>query len=254
MAKNNVLVDSRDGAVLAEELELMRAEIEVAKAEAVAVKADAAAIKADADATKAEAEALLAEAEALMAEAKAMKAEAEALMAEAEAIRAEAAMQMSAKKLNVSDQGGHNSATYGSTHLIRSPQETRSVSEVTGSIAIASMADDEKLPKDRIVLYHDEYKTYGVTNFRTTAVKGSGWREDVYFDITGEFDAKTKNCLLMVIMVFNAKDELIGVDFDERIEEERKRHKTYSTRISLPNDERISRIEVRIINDPVSVE
>lgn len=254
MAGKNVIVDSRDGVVLAEELELMRAEIEVAKAEAVVVKADAAAIKADAEATKAEAEALMAEAEALMAEAKAMKAEAEALMSEAEAIRAEVAMQMSANKSNVGDQSGQKGANYGSTHIIRSPQETRSVAEVTGSIAIASMADDEKLPKDRIVLYHDEYKTYGVTNFRTTAVKGSGWREDVYLDITGEFDAKTKNCLLMVIMVFNSNNVLIGVDFDERIEEERKRHKTYSTRISLPVDENVSRIEVRIINDPVSVE
>lgn len=254
MAKDNVFVGSTDGAVLAEELELMRAELEVVKAEAVAVKADAAAIKADADATKAEAEALMAEAEAFMAEAKAMKAEAEALMSEAETIRAEAMMQNAARKSNIGDQTGYNRSNFGSTHITRPPQETRPVSEVTGSIAIASMADDEKLPKDRIVLYHDEYKTHGVTNFRTTAVKGSGWREDVYFDITGEFDAKTKNCLLMVIMIFNANDELIGVDFDERIEEERKRHKTYSTRISLPNDEHISRIEVRIINDPVSVE
>lgn len=252
MAKDNVF--ATDGEVLAEELELMKAELEVVKAEAVAIKADAAAIKADADATKAEAEALMAEAEALMAEAKAMRAEAEVLKAEAETIRDEATIQVAARKSTINGQTGCNSSDFRSTHIARPPQETRSVSEVTGSVALASMADDEKLPKDRIVLYHDEYKTYGVTNFRTTAVKGSGWREDVYFDITGEFDAKTKNCLLMVIMVFNENNELIGVDFDERIEEERKRHKTYSTRISLPNDENVSRIEVRIITDPVSVE
>lgn len=252
MAKDNVF--ATDGEVLAEKLELMKAELEVVKAEAVAIKADAAAIKADADATKAEAEALMAEAEALMAEAKAMRAEAEALKAEAETIRDEATIQVAARKATINVQTGCNSSDFRSTHITRPPQETCSVSEVTGSVALASMADDEKLPKDRVVLYHDEYKTYGVTNFRTTAVKGSGWREDAYFDITGEFDAKTKNCLLMVIMVFNENNELIGVDFDERIEEERKRHKTYSTRISLPNDENVSRIEVRIINDPVSVE
>lgn len=211
-----------------EELLAARAELEIAKAEARATKADA-------EATKAEAEAIMAEAEATMAEAKALKAEAEVLMLKAKSAPA------------TTSDDGHVARR---TEIRCQSQPTRAASQIEGAVAISSMEEKGKLPKDRIVLYHEEYEKVGITNFRAAFIKDYSYDDTSNFVLNGEYDGKTKKGLLIIIMVFNEHNEMIGTDFDERIGEKISSHKTFSTSLTLPNYEQISRVEVRIVKDP----
>lgn len=213
-------------------------ELAAARAELEIVKAEAEAIKADAEATKAEAEALMAEAEAVMAEAKALMAEAEVLKEENKAVKP----QHGGKIFNTS------SRSVGQ----RSPQPTVAAAQIVGAEAISSIEEKGKLSKDRIVLYHDEYQTLGITNFRATVIKDYAYDDTATFKVNGEYDGKTKKRLLIIVMVFNSQNELIGADFDERINEKIRSHKTYSTSVTLPSNENIARVEIKIVKDPSS--
>lgn len=75
-------------------------------------------------------------------------------------------------------------------------------------------------------------------------------QNDAELVLNGEYDGKTKKGLLIIVMVFNEHNEMIGTDFDERIGEKISSHKTFSTSLTLPNYEQISRVEVRIVKDP----
>jgi len=220
MAENNLWNDNSTDTI--------NRELASAKAELELVKAEAQVIKADAEATKAEAEALMAEAEALMAEAKALKAEAEAMISERKAV----------------------SKNAGISNRERSPQPTIIASQVVGTEEISAIEEKGKLSKERIVLFPDEYQKLGITNFRATVIKNYSYDDTSSFSVNGEYDGKTKKRLLIIIMVYNGQNELIGADFDERINENIRSHKTYSTSITLPNYENISRVEVKIVKDP----
>ena len=211
------------GAEIEEKLIAAKAELEIVKAEAEAIKADA------------EAEALMAEAEAVMAEAKALMAEAEALMVE---------------NKNTKLQSGQFSHAPSRSVGLRAPRPTVAAAQIVGAEAISSIAEKGKLSKDRIVLYHDEYQKLGITNFRATVIKDYAYDNTVTFMVNGEYDGKTKKRLLIIIMVFNGQNELIGTDFDERINERIRSHKTYSTSVTLPSNENIARVEVKIVKDP----
>lgn len=221
MSENNLWSDNNSTDFISSELASAKAELELVKAEAQVIKSDA-------EATKAEAEALMAEAEALMAEAKALKAEAEALISERKT----------------------GSKNVGIINRERSPQPTIIASQVVGAEEISAIEEKGKLSKERIVLYPEEYQTLGITNFRATVIKDYSYDDTSSFMVNGEYDGKTKKRLLIVIMVYNSQNELIGADFDERINENIRSHKTYSTSLTLPNYENISRVEVKIIKDP----
>lgn len=210
-------------------------ELAAAKAELEIVKAEAEVIKADAEATKAEAEALMAEAEAVMAEAKALMAEAEALVAE---------------NKNANSHSGQIARTSNRGLAQKSPQPTMAASQIVGAEAISTIEEKGKLSKDRIVLYHNEYQELGITNFRATVIKDYSYDSTATFMVNGEYDGKTKKRLLIIVMVFNSQNELIGADFDERINENIRSHKTYSTSVTLPSKENIARVEVKIVKDP----
>ena len=221
MAENNLWNDNNSTDSIIEELASAKAELKLAKAEAQVIKADA-------EASKAEAEALMAEAEALMAEAKALKAEAEAMISEKKA---------GSKNANISNR-------------TRASQPTIIASQIAGAEAVSSIEENGKLSKERIVLFPDEYQKLGITNFRASVIKDYVYDETSRFLVNGEYDGKTKKYLLIIIMVYNEQNELIGVDFDERIKDKIRSHKTYSASVTLPNYENISRVEIKIIKDP----
>ena len=228
-----------DSVSQADAIKLAEAEAAVIKAKADAIMADAMAIFAEAEATKAEAEVAKIEAEIAKANAVAAKAEAEAAIAEAELLKFERAQQNYAKS---------------NRENIKNSTNVQPVTQIKGAVSVASLEKGDKLPKERFVLLPEEYLKFGVTNFKATAIKDSAYTGEAKFMINGEYDAKTKECVVVIFMVFNANNELIGASFDEEIEEEKKRHKTYSTTVAVPTNESISRIEVRMIQNPTRLD
>jgi len=232
----------------------LQAQIDAAKAETEAVKAELEYARAEARAAKADAEATKAEAEALMAEAVALKAEAEALMAEAEAHKSEIKLDAheipehkKAEKTTNSSSGAEDDSN-PTKKLAHNP--TPVTGAIAGAINIASMEENGKLPKERLILFPEEYQKLGVTNFRATVLKDYDYDGYSMLAINGEYDGKTSDYLIIMPMVFNASGELIGADFDEPIKQKIRSHKTYSMTLKVPNNEWIAWIEIRIVKDP----
>ena len=232
----------------------LQAQIDAAKAETEAVKAELEYARAEARAAKADAEATKAEAEAIMAEAVALKAEAEALMAEAEAHKSETAL--GAKEVpgrkkpesTTAPSNGTEDTSNVTTKQAHTP--TPAPGAIAGAISIASMEENEKIPKERLLLFPEEYQKLGVTNFRATVLKDYDYDGYSMLAINGEYDGKTSDYLIIMPMVFNASGELIGADFDETIKQKIRSHKTYSMTLKVPNNEQIAWIEIRIVKDP----
>ena len=74
------------------------------------------------------------------------------------------------------------------------------------------------------MLYHEEYEKVGITNFRAAFIKDYSYDDTSNFVLNGEYDGKTKKGLLIIVMVFNEHNEMIGTDFDERIGEKISSH------------------------------
>lgn len=232
----------------------LQAQIDAAKAETDAIRAELEVAQAEARAAKADAEAAKAEAEALMAEAIALKAEAEALMAEAEACKIGSGANTSDPPKHekpVSKVGSSSGADVTTnvaskqTHNVTPPNGA-----IAGAISIASMEENEKIPKERLMLFPEEYQKLGVTNFRATVLKDYDYDGYSMLAINGEYDGKTSDYLIIMPMVYNPSGELIGADFDETIKQKIRSHKTYSMTLKVPNNEQIAWIEIRIVKDP----
>ena len=125
-----------------------------------------------------------------------------------------------------------------------------STGAIAGAVSIASMEENEKIPKERVVLFPEEYQKLGVTNFKATVLKDYDYDGYSMLAINGEYDEKTSEYLIIMPMVFNAAGELIGADFDEAIKQKIRSHKTYSLTLKVPNNEQIAWIEIRIVKDP----
>ena len=233
----------------------LQAQIDAAKAETDAVRAELEVAKAEARAVKADAEAAKAEAEALMAEAEALKAEAEALMAEAEVYRSGTNPSANEIPRHEEPKGTvvHSSGVESTVNATakRAQSSAPSTGAIAGAVSIASMGENEKIPKERVLLFPEEYQKLGVTNFKATVLKDYDYDGYSMLAINGEYDGNTSDYLIIMPMVFNASGELIGADFDEIIKQKIRSHKTYSMTLKVPNNEQIAWIEIRIVKDPV---
>ncbi len=142
------------------------------------------------------------------------------------------------------------SAPYTQPPSVRQHQQAQRTAPIAGSVSISSMEENEKLPKDRVVLYPADNLQLGITNFRAAVIKDFESDGICWFNINGEYEGKTKKYLIIVVMVYNANNELIGTCFDEQIDEKFNGRKTFSASLKVPNDEYISKVEVRLIQDP----
>ena len=109
----------------------------------------------------------------------------------------------------------------------------------------------EKLPKSLIQRFPDEEQRQGISNFRCSITKDYSFRGYCHLKLTGELTGNIPRYTLLMIMVYNANNELIGASFDEKIEQNLNGKKTLSVTVQTPNDEYISRIVVRFVPDPV---
>lgn len=120
-----------------------------------------------------------------------------------------------------------------------------------GFLSIAKMAEHEKIPKDKIERYPDIENKFGITDFRCAISKDYDYERYCSFKVTGEYIGKSSKYLLIVIMLYNANNELIGAGFGEEIDQGFKGRATFSTSLQAPTDEYISKAIVRLTPDPV---
>jgi len=136
-------------------------------------------------------------------------------------------------------------------HTQAKPNVSPAVVPTTGVVAVKSVQEKEKLPKDILQRNIVVEQQYGITDFRCAIVKDYVSDRYCNFKITGEYSGKTTQYLLIVFLAYNANSELIEADFGYKIADDFKGHKTFSMSLQVPNDEYLSKIVMRIVPDPV---
>lgn len=121
----------------------------------------------------------------------------------------------------------------------------------SGFIDVAKMKDGEKIPADRIILDNDGMSKYGIKSFRLSARLTNLISNEAFLQVGGEYEGTPKKTLVILIMTYNERGELINLLNGEEIDEKSKGRKNFSSIITVPKDEHISCVKVKLIPDPV---
>lgn len=81
------------------------------------------------------------------------------------------------------------------------------------------------------------------------------WQDDntIGLDVKGEYACRCFDDMLMYIMVYNEKNDLIAYNAEQCIDEHFTRSAFFETIICIPNIKKISKIEIRFGMSPVAV-
>lgn len=120
-----------------------------------------------------------------------------------------------------------------------------------GIVSVKDLKEDEKLPKGLIQRFVSEEQKLGITNFRCSIVNSYVYDRYVNLKITGEYTGKVSQYIVMMVIIFNANNEMIEACFNEKIDHNFNGKGTFSFIAQVPKDEYVSRIVVRFIPDPV---
>lgn len=131
----------------------------------------------------------------------------------------------------------------------QAPKQT--IAPPAGIISVKKLQEKEKLPKALIQRFESEEQKQGITDLRCSIVKDYTYDRYCNLKITGEYSGKASRYTLIMVMIYNANDELIEARFGEKIDQDFKGKRTFSMIAQVPNDEYISRVVVRLTPDPV---
>lgn len=120
-------------------------------------------------------------------------------------------------------------------------------------VNLSTIDKSEKLPKSIIEHFPKDEQMRGITDFKCSVTKDYGYGNYCNLKLTGELVASMSQYTIMMIMVYNGNNELIGADFDEELSKDFKGKKTFSIEVKVPSDEYISRISIKFAPDPVFV-
>lgn len=118
-------------------------------------------------------------------------------------------------------------------------------------VSVEKLQDKEKLPKSIILHNVQEERNNGLNSFTCAAYCSSYGGNTKSLHINGEYSGKMSRDVIILILIYNANDELIEANFSEKIEKSFKGKRTFSQLMIVPCDEFISRISFKIISNPV---
>lgn len=118
-------------------------------------------------------------------------------------------------------------------------------------VSVKKLQEKEKLPKSLIQRFESEEQKQGITDLRCSVMKDYTYERYCNLKITGEYFGKVSRYTLLMVMIYNANNELIEARFDEEIDQNFKGKRSFSITAQVPDDEYISRIVVRLTPDPV---
>lgn len=135
------------------------------------------------------------------------------------------------------------------THL--SSVEIKRKAPMTNMIIdIAKLNEGEKIPKEIIEINTDVSRDVNITSLNCAVRKDYQYDDRAIFKFTGEYEGKSNRYVLIIMMIYNANNELIGYEDDVTIDEEFQGQATFSETVQVPGDEYISRIVLKMILDP----
>ena len=116
-------------------------------------------------------------------------------------------------------------------------------------ISVLDLNEGDKIDKRYIITELAGLSENGLSLFKF-AIRRKGEQDvEAYFEILGEYEGRAEKGLLLMLMVYNADNELIGAEC-RNIGDESKGRNTFSAWVHVPMDEQISRIRVRVNEDP----
>ncbi len=121
-------------------------------------------------------------------------------------------------------------------------------------IVVSKLKTHDKLPKSIIERDYNEEQRLGIQSLNFAIRVVFDLWNDCYtgLEITGEYEAYTQQSVIMLVMIYNDYDELIGFTSSLEIDAKCKVKKSFSMHVDVPHDEKIARITARWIPDPVS--
>lgn len=127
-------------------------------------------------------------------------------------------------------------------------------------IEIRKMEKGQKLPKENIMIYSvcaskEEYgNSFSEIELINCTIQ-KRWQDDntIGLDVKGEYACRCFEDMLMYIMVYNEKNDLIAYNAEQCIDEHFTRSAFFETIVYIPNVKKISKIEIRFGMSPVAV-
>ncbi|MDO4756281.1 MAG: hypothetical protein Q4A54_08055 [Parabacteroides sp.] len=133
-----------------------------------------------------------------------------------------------------------------------SPKPIPPTTAITSNfIRLADLKDGEKIPKSMLHRFPDAEKALGITDIQFSVRSDFSYGGFTHLNLAGEYEGKTKQYIVMVVMVYNEFGELVGAEFDEKISDDFKGRKPFSTSVKLATEEHVAKIVLRLIPDPV---
>ena len=124
-----------------------------------------------------------------------------------------------------------------------------------GSVKISDLKKGEKLPKAMVHRVAEAESEYNIDDMTLTVTNDGGFGDTGCIKVVGEITSdELSQDIIIFVMIYNADNELIGTSFDQRIDmDDFNGFDSFSCSVYLPRDEKISKVIVRPVQNPVSV-
>ena len=120
-------------------------------------------------------------------------------------------------------------------------------------IDIKAMKEDEKLPKEIIEIVGCNDSNVNIQSLTCSLRKGYVHNNIANLKITGEYNGSSSKYVLIMMMVYNANNELVGFNSNVKINNKFNGTNTFSEDIRIPEDEFVSKVVVRLALDATFV-
>lgn len=109
---------------------------------------------------------------------------------------------------------------------------------------------NEQIPRSLIQRFENEERKQGITNFLCTVRKLIFSNGNCCLELNEEYFGRVSRDTMIMVMIYNADNELIGLDHCLKIEKDFQCKGTLYDHLYIPADEYISKIAVRLTPCP----
>lgn len=145
-----------------------------------------------------------------------------------------------------------NKATEGKTNTTSAvSQKSEAINKLNGFLCLDSLNNGEKIPKSLMEIILMKDANAFITSLNCVVRKTSAWHdEETCLKVTGEYAGRTNKHLLIMVMVYNAENTLIGYCCRVQIRKGFDGEAAFEDMVFVPRDEQISKIVVRTVLQP----
>lgn len=122
-----------------------------------------------------------------------------------------------------------------------------------GFVDISQLNAGEKIPKSMVEIITDSCPVANITSFTCSVRRDYQYDGITSLKFTGEYTGSCSQYVLVMMMVYNANNELIGYEDSKKIEKDFSGKGSFSETVRVPTDEYISKAVVRLTVDPTFV-